>query len=191
MKYAVVICLLLLSWETVAQHTNVDKKTITDLLEVGDTIVFASDTNCVAGFKGPGNSLKCIGTNNAIFKHKNINYTLSESLIAYVLVGKDTVGPGIFVTGYQPGGARAFTAMISCAVKPAKGAILLNADHYTHVSAGNRTDSCDFVWAGQGNNCMESSAKDKDTLAYALEQYFLEHYNLRHAWYFNYTQSQD
>lgn len=184
MKFLKTFCLLLFGYTAaVAQH----KERFTNLLQAGDTLVMTVDTNCPVAFMPDTANISLVLEGDMYFAFDGRTYKI-KVLPHYLMKADGTLmGPAILVSGNSLKDDYNFTATISASVKHANGAaIKLNPCSLATATIATSLDSCVYERTADSCvlrlnelshiTCQYSTAEDKKSLAYAIEQYLLRRY---------------
>lgn len=184
MKFVKACCLLLFSFiGAVAQQ----KEKFNNLLQAGDTLVMTADTSCPVAFMPDTANISLVLEGDMYFGFDGRTYKI-KVLPHYLMKPDGTImGPAILVSGNSLKDDYNFMATISASVKHANGAaIKLNPCSLATATIATRLDSC--VYEKTADSCIlqlnelshptcgYSTAGDKNSLAFAIEQYLLRRY---------------
>jgi len=184
MKFVKACCLLLFGYTGVAAQ---QKERFTNLLEAGDTLVMAADTNCPVAFMPDTANISLVLEGDMYFAFDGRTYKI-KVLPHYLMKADGTLmGPAILVSGNSLKDDYNFTATIPASVKHANDvAIKLNSCSLTTATIATRLDSCVYEKTTDScvlrlnelshATCQYGTAEDKKSLAYAIEQYLLRRY---------------
>lgn len=159
-----------------------------DNMEVGDTLVLAANTDVVLAYKsGQRNMVTYNYANDAVIMHNGTKYKILNIVPVTVKALTSDGQYAITVTAREIGGEQYFTAEIPAALRhknrrkawlpPCMTTSACSGSVYVSctVMRGNGCKrSCDSI---DTRKCTYSDSKDKTSLAYAIEQYFVNSSN--------------